>query len=391
MSEVRHHFSQPNQLFLRWILNSGHALTPQMRSALLGELFNSPSAFIAALLNGIIFNGIGLHLTGNRFFILFMIIDCLLVGSLLGIVKRVMTCARQGKETPTGLYVTTAAVWCGLQGAMAFTGMQSNIPSLQIISTASVMALIGMICARSYAAPRYTMTLTGLCHLPFVAGASISGNTWLLLLLLQTPLLMYGFYTVVIRFQTIAMATMKADQDNYHRARHDPLTGLLNRMGLTEALGSQYKSRARFILFYLDLDGFKPINDTFGHDTGDKILQAVAVRLKSMIRANDIVARLGGDEFVIVAADMSAAAGTSLADSIINGIGNEPYHVDLVGAMRLGVSVGFACAPDDGLFGEDLHRKADAALYEAKEAGRGTHRRFMAIAPSKASSDPIAA
>ena len=132
----------------------------------------------------------------------------------------------------------------------------------------------------------------------------------------------------------------------------------------------------RFILFYLDLDGFKPINDNFGHQVGDRILQAVANRLKSGIRDFDIVSRLGGDEFVIVAPNILPLDGAAYAEAIIHKIANERYSLDGIGPLQIGISVGFACAPEDGIVGNDLHRKADAALYEAKAAGRGVQRRF---------------
>jgi diguanylate cyclase (GGDEF)-like protein len=259
---------------------------------------------------------------------------------------------------------------------MGFTGMWTGIVPLQLLSATTAMGLIGPICARNYAAPRYAIMLVALCNIPLVAGAALSGNRWLLVLVLQTPLFLFGVITIIRRFQTMAIATLQAEQDSRHRARHDPLTGLLNRSGLMETLDAHYSNSPRFILFYLDLDGFKPINDTFGHQAGDRILQAVADRLRSSIRADDIVSRLGGDEFVIVAPDMSPAAGTSFANNIIRRVADEPYILGPIGPLRIGISIGFACVPEDGLAGDDLHRKADAALYEAKAAGRGTHRRF---------------
>jgi GGDEF domain-containing protein len=87
---------------------------------------------------------------------------------------------------------------------------------------------------------------------------------------------------------------------------------------------------------------------------------------------------------------MSPAAGTQFANAVIRSVAEEPYIVGSIGPLQIGISIGFACVPEDGLAGDDLHRKADAALYEAKAAGRGTHRRFRTSvdSPPKAEAKP---
>ena len=132
---------------------------------------------------------------------------------------------------------------------------------------------------------------------------------------------------------------------------------------------------------YLDLDGFKQVNDRLGHQAGDELLRAAAQRLRSSVRAGDIVARLGGDEFVVVAPGMSPGESGSFANGIIRRVSDQPYEVNAGEFCRIGVSVGFACAPDDGTVMEELHRKADAALYLVKAAGKGVQRRCPAASP----------
>jgi diguanylate cyclase (GGDEF)-like protein len=373
---MRYAFTPPRQAALRWLTDPGRRISPQINSMLLGELFGSPKAVVAGMLNGLILNIVALCLHSGTIFAVFILIDVLLVTVRIAVVQRAVHAASRGMPTPTDLYLVVAGSWCALQGAMAFMAMRTSIVPLQLLSATTVMGLTGPICARNYGAPRYALMLVGLSVLPFVTGAALSGNRWMLILVLQCPLFLFGVITIIRRFQTMAIATLVAEQESYDRARHDLLTGLLNRFGLMEELDAQYANCPRFILFYLDLDGFKPINDTFGHQAGDKILQAVADRLRSSTREGDIVSRLGGDEFVIVAPDMSPAAGTSFAHNIIRRVADEPYVLNTIGPLRIGISIGFACAPEDGVPGDDLHRKADAALYEAKAAGRGTHRRF---------------
>ena len=128
-------------------------------------------------------------------------------------------------------------------------------------------------------------------------------------------------------------------------------------------------------IMFLDLDGFKPVNDTFGHPKGDAVLRAVAKRLVDEVGADGHVGRMGGDEFAIVVPDaQSRKLVEILAGRIINSI-KEPYMIDQT-EIRIGVSIGCAFGPIDGATVDDLILKADLALYQAKDAGRGVARYF---------------
>ena len=159
----------------------------------------------------------------------------------------------------------------------------------------------------------------------------------------------------------------------------DVLTELPNRMRMRELLGeallSARSSGRPCGMLLLDLDGFKPVNDTFGHPKGDAVLKTVAQRLVAQIANHGIVGRLGGDEFGVVLHDaQNRKAVHELADALITQI-SEPYVLDGV-SVRIGVSIGGAFGPVDGDTVDDLVKKADLALYEAKAAGRGTYRQF---------------
>jgi diguanylate cyclase (GGDEF)-like protein len=122
---------------------------------------------------------------------------------------------------------------------------------------------------------------------------------------------------------------------------------------------------------FLDLDGFKPVNDTFGHPKGDAVLKSVAQRLVREVGENGHVGRMGGDEFAIVIKDAQGRKIVEgLADRLIQSIA-APYHIDKV-EIRIGVSIGCAFGPFDGQSVDDLIQKADLALYQAKNQGRGT-------------------
>jgi diguanylate cyclase (GGDEF)-like protein len=156
-------------------------------------------------------------------------------------------------------------------------------------------------------------------------------------------------------------------------ADHDSLTGIPNRKRLGEtaksALGWTSRNNSHVAALLVDMDRFKEINDTFGHGTGDKVLQEFAVRLGSAIRVEDMVARLGGDEFVVLQVGMAQPSGaTSLANRLMK-ILSEPYDIgDLQVACR--ASIGVAIAPTDAQDWDQLLTCADAALYKAKAEGR---------------------
>jgi diguanylate cyclase (GGDEF)-like protein/PAS domain S-box-containing protein len=157
-------------------------------------------------------------------------------------------------------------------------------------------------------------------------------------------------------------------------AATDPLTGLANRRRLQDQVETAlWDARARgdaLALLFLDLDGFKAVNDRFGHAAGDGLLQEVAARLKQRLRRRDLVARLGGDEFLVALPDLSvdnaAAEARRVADDLVAAVSRP---VDVHGApVFVGASVGIAVAPTDGEdFGALLHL-ADLRMYEAKAA-----------------------
>lgn len=160
-----------------------------------------------------------------------------------------------------------------------------------------------------------------------------------------------------------------------HLATHDQLTGLANRTLLMEALNRSLALAARqgrrVGLLFLDLDGFKPVNDHFGHGTGDCLLQAVANRLLSSIRKSDTLCRQGGDEFVLLVPEVEDLAQlVSLAEKLLLSL-QEPYP-DLPSGITIGASIGVACWPEHAEDADGLLDAADNAMYQAKHQGGGT-------------------
>jgi diguanylate cyclase (GGDEF)-like protein len=162
-----------------------------------------------------------------------------------------------------------------------------------------------------------------------------------------------------------------------HQAHHDSLTGLPNRAlfrdRLDQALSLSARHQSSFAVLYIDIDGFKPVNDRLGHDAGDRVLKEIAERLRQIVRDSDTVARLGGDEFAVIANDVGhqqelLALGEKLCTRL-----SETYALDVPQSeapLSLGASIGIAVYPAHGQHAEGLLHAADAAMYEAKHGGK---------------------
>lgn len=172
----------------------------------------------------------------------------------------------------------------------------------------------------------------------------------------------------------VALAAHARDEELKYRAYHDSLTGLPNRALLLERLGQEMaharRSSLQLAVLFMDLDRFKNINDSLGHECGDRLLCQVADRLASCTREGDTVARLGGDEFVVLLPGLgNPEQAARLAREMLSLL-SEPFILD-GSESYVGASIGVAIFPDDGSLPSELLKKADIAMYRAKAMGRG--------------------
>jgi diguanylate cyclase (GGDEF)-like protein len=172
-------------------------------------------------------------------------------------------------------------------------------------------------------------------------------------------------------------------------ALYDNLTGLPNRFLLDDRLEQAAfrasRSDRSFALMFVDLDRFKPVNDSFGHRIGDELLKSVARRLKNCIRKADTVARTGGDEFVIVLSDIGRAADAATISSKVLDELSRPFHIE-DHELDISCSIGISVFPQDGKDIATLMINADKAMYHAKKTGRSNYQFFapeMGIAGCK--------
>jgi diguanylate cyclase (GGDEF)-like protein/PAS domain S-box-containing protein len=164
-----------------------------------------------------------------------------------------------------------------------------------------------------------------------------------------------------------------------HLAQHDILTNLPNRTlmqdRLTQAIAAASRNDVRIAVLFLDLDGFKHINDSLGHATGDRLLQLVAKRLLAAVRTSDTVSRLGGDEFVILLSEVAHAGDAGVKAGKILSALSAPFEMDQI-TLQVTGSIGVTTYPEDGQSTELLMKNADLAMYQAKAKGRSNYQFF---------------
>lgn len=187
-------------------------------------------------------------------------------------------------------------------------------------------------------------------------------------------LALLGFYT-----SSLSISLKRANRQLQYLGTHDALTGLPNRQQLAlriaQAAEECNREGSTFAVLFIDLDGFKSINDSLGHGVGDDLLKVCAERLGQDLRRNDMVARLGGDEFVIIVEDMvDTSSAAAVANGVLRRLGNEIVVNGL--PLRVSASIGISFFPIDGRNVDDLLHSADAAMYAAKQSGRNTFRMF---------------
>lgn len=219
--------------------------------------------------------------------------------------------------------------------------------------------------------------------------AAYSGvnNNWLALLVIVVTLAVLAITLIIsvldarlqARTSILASSLAQANRELTQLALHDNLTRLPNRLLLEDRLSQAFQKAERtqssFALLFFDLDGFKAVNDAFGHHVGDLLLIAVTERLQAHLRASDTLARLGGDEFVLLMEIGDPNDAATLADKLVHLIA-KPFQVSRY-ELLVSVSIGIAVYPGDGENERELMLNADAAMYHTKNAGRNGYNFFQ--------------
>ncbi|HBS61836.1 MAG TPA: hypothetical protein DEB32_03715 [Stenotrophomonas sp.] len=276
--------------------------------------------------------------------------------------------------------IAVAASWTALFVAFRLRGSQRRLRDRLAPAVLLGTAIVGM-------------HYTGMAAARFPAG-SICGaaygegidSKWLAVLVIVTTLATLGIALIASVFDRqmrtrtglLADSLAQANEKLIQAALHDPLTQLPNRMLLQDRIEQAIeKARRRqftFAVMFCDLDGFKTINDAYGHQLGDKLLIQMSQRVAALLRAQDTFARLGGDEFVIVFQVDAPEDAAVVAERIIATIA-EPFVIDAL-ELQVSASLGIALYPADATSERDLMAHADAAMYHTKESGRNGYTFF---------------
>lgn len=201
--------------------------------------------------------------------------------------------------------------------------------------------------------------------------AQIGAYDWSMIIFLSV--LIFALITVsMLSYVRFSNSRQAKENRLFYLANHDRLTGLANRNlfydRLQHAISRQHRSGKRMAVLFLDMDRFKPVNDTYGHVVGDRVLQLIASRIKTALRGEDTVARLGGDEFSILLEDIDSTREVDKVVARLKDSIQHPYEIETY-VIQLGVSIGIAYYPEDGTLIEELLAVADRKMYGDKNDG----------------------
>lgn len=366
-------YSLPRWRLTRWLVDAGPGIPDDIRQALIGSLFSGLPVFFGGAVNVVAVAGAIALKTQKPVFIAWFVFEVVICTMRLVVLLIARRAALEGRKTPTDLYLMLGLAWsCGV-GYGVMTSMASADWLIASAACLSGAAMVGGICLRNFGAPRLASAMILTSIGPSVIGAALSGEPLYYIVFIQAPMYFFAMATAAFRLKTMLVTSMLAERENDHRARHDSLTGLSNRHGLVNAanakLAAARDSGRSLSLLFVDLDGFKAVNDTYGHAAGDTLLKLVAERLRQMLQADDIAARIGGDEFVMLVDDRDEAETLALAEQLIADVSSS-YDLGGGATAHIGLSIGIAMAPEHGESFEMLLASADAALYEAKSQGK---------------------
>ncbi|MGA0533952.1 diguanylate cyclase domain-containing protein [Hansschlegelia sp. KR7-227] len=350
-----------------------------IRRALIASLFGTLPIFAGGVVNSIMVAAIIAGRMATPVFLGWLAVEVAICALRLVVLLTCFRNAARGRPTPTDVYLLLGVCWAGSVGFGAFISLLSGDWVIATLACMSAAAMVGGVCFRNFGAPRLAAAMIVLSLGPTCLAAPFTGEWIMVATFVQIPFYLVSMRMAAYKLNGLLVTTMRAQAENQHLARHDALTGLPNRVGLMHAI--EERADRRVALLYLDLDGFKAVNDGHGHAAGDRLLTCAADRLRTLLRSGDFAARIGGDEFVVVARGVDRRQASSFGERLIQEIG-QPYDLGQGLVVRVGVSVGVALAPDHGEDVPDLLDVADTALYLAKTAGKS--RCVVAEAPAQA-------
>ena len=304
-------YSAPTTRLAQWLVEPGAHVAREIRPQLVAGLFGTLVIFFGGVFNTIAVSSVAVIRHPTPAYIGWAAYEVLLGAIRLGVLRHAHRAARDGRPTPTDAYVLLALCWAAGVGYGGYMGLASGDWLLACITGISAAAMGGGIAFRNFYAPRLSAIMVALSFGPCGIAAALSHQPALWLLVPQVPVYIFGLGQAVYALNRMLVRTIAAERENDRRASHDQLTGLANRTGLERAIATwqQREERHRpLAFFYCDLDGFKTVNDRYGHGAGDTLLRMVAARLQTLAGDGGEAARIGGDEFVLLIPEAGSRA-----------------------------------------------------------------------------------
>ena len=365
--------TMPKYRSLNWLTDPGRHVPDEVRLRLMSAFFTSTMP----LLVGVACNTMILLVAAIRHpsapFVALLIADIALFIARLTILVRTRRSAWRGQLLAPDLFITCSIGWTALVGLGTGLCMASGDCVLQFLAPTTMMGIIAGLVTRNNCAPRLALLQVALCDVPLQLAIPFGGQPWMMISIAQCPLMLAVMTKTIVGISEAYLTVVMAKRDSEMQATHDVLTGLWNRAGLMRSLTGSLKNTAAgaasFALLYIDLDGFKVINDRLGHAAGDDLLRQAAARISEAVPAGALVARLGGDEFIVVAPGQDGCGASVIGDAVIAAV-SRPYELGAHSVPRIGASIGIACS-DRTTSPDELLAVADAALYRAKSKGKG--------------------
>jgi diguanylate cyclase (GGDEF)-like protein len=366
-------YSLPRWPATQWLVHPGGDVPAEIRVALIGGLFGSLPIFFGGIINTLLVAALITFRHPEPAFLLWLALEMLVCLSRIKVLVSARKAASANLPTPTDLYVVLALLWASSVGYGTFISLISGDWIAATVACLSAASMVGGICVRNFGAPRMSAVMVALSVGPCALGALFTQEPIFWLVLVQVPLYMTSMSMASYRLNGMLVSTMLAERENERHARQDSLTGLLNRHGLFQAL-DQAVAEARpghreFAVLYLDLDGFKAVNDTYGHAAGDGLLKQVSERLSALMPDGAVAARIGGDEFVLLIRQNPDCEAQAVGERIVQSV-SQPYDLEQENPILIGGSVGIALIPRHGADTAAVLHAADRALYLAKSAGK---------------------
>jgi diguanylate cyclase len=372
---------------LRWLTQAAQHESGEIRTLLTATFLQRTAAVVFASANVMVLAAITGFRTGAMWPFVWLATDALLLIARLMLIRACKNAQPPGAAGPMNVMMATGLLWSVVLGLGCAACAMTDDILLVALAAIHVTGISAGISARNAAVPRFAITQILFCGTPFTMVAATLSSNSLWILAVETPVFMAAMCSVLQRQYRDTLSLIRAERQNTFLAFHDALTGLPNRVQFHEQLlrvlsGTPLPplERRQTAVLYLDLDGFKAINDLYGHAVGDALLREVSARLGAAVARKGLVSRLGGDEFAVFLTAVLEDEACQFARDLIASI-SAPCTIGAPEPVTVGASVGIALAPQHGNTPDALLSFADRGLYAAKRLGKGIYRMFDASIP----------